>query len=115
MAENRGTALELARRRAPSACEPPVEQFVSTGPMVPHGDRQDCAQSRCVEDQEERLARSKNHVVRVLILRNRLERRDWRLARTRPAKGLLESLQMPGFCLEIVHKLQSTSATLDQT
>jgi hypothetical protein len=91
MAENCGSRLKFTRGRVPSTQKPAVEQLVGGWSMVPHGDRHDRTQSRCVKYQKLVLARLEDHIVCVLILRDRFERYSPRCARTRPVQRLLQS------------------------
>ena len=71
--------------------------------MVPHGDRKDRAESRCVEDDERGCIHTEDDVVRVLILRDRLKRNDPWLSRARPPKRFVKSLQFMGSSNEVTH------------
>ena len=93
MAENRGPALQLTRCRLPTSGESTIEQFISARAMVPHGDRFDRTESSSIEDKALRRPSLKDHIVSVFVLRNRLERDQFRLTSSCLSQRLIQRFQ----------------------
>jgi hypothetical protein len=79
MTEDRRTVTQRAFGRSPAARHAPVEKFIGSWFVVPHGDAENGAESRGVEDDERPVFRAEHHVVRVLVLNDDVVREQaWR-------------------------------------
>jgi len=61
--------------------------------VVPHGDAEDCAHSRRVEDEICVLGGPKQNVVRVLVLDDHVLGRNLRIAAERPTHRFMKTLK----------------------
>lgn len=68
VAQNLVAGLELRGGRTPAVGQPGLQQLVVIGPMIPHGDRRDGAQSGCVEDEIPVSGPLHDDIVRVFVL-----------------------------------------------
>src|SRR5215217_7754244 len=100
----------------PTLGEPGVEQVISAGATVPHGDRIDSAESGGVEDEVAAVLPGQHHVVGELVLHHHLRHVARRRAGEAPAHHVLEQGEGPQLPLQGLSLLgrQGGSASVDQ-